>query len=478
MGRLSQIFLTEHPDKEVTGEQRLEDLGYRTHFDRRLNLLGNMSLTLSDITPMGSLLSVGIAVVAFAGTGAVIAYLAGAIIAIMVALCMAELGSTFPVSGGIYSIIGKVLGQHTAFLTLVAYIVEGVFLPATIALAIGAYTSSLTTALSAGVYAAIAMAIVTLLALLNIQSNAVMTGVFLTIEVLVIIVIAVAGFANISQPISAYTQAQGIVDGKLSSLGLGAIVGAVSVALQSVNGYDAAIAFAEETTGPARRIGKSVLYTCLIGVALELAAFVGAAFGAPSLSKFLTSSTPLTYVVTAHWGDTVGKIVVIGAIIALFNACLAITLQFARILWASGRDRVWPEVVSRPLSLTLARTHAPWVTTLFIGVIAIILCLSLSIVATATFVAVFTITNYVFMAVAAIWHRIASPGTVRPFAMILWPLPPVIAGAGSLMAISQQSYTDLIIVGALLLLGLIYSLLYLRHRGLNTTSRMSDASQI
>lgn len=477
MSSIRQIFFSERVDKDVTGQDRLEQLGYESHFDRRLSLWGNMSLTLSDITPMGSLLAIGIAVIALAGTGSVIAYIAGVIIAVMVALCMAELGSTYPVSGGIYSIIGKVLGQHAAFITLVAYIIEGVFLPATIALGIGTYAQSLSTALSVGVYSAIAMGIVTVLALMNIQSNALMTGIFLTIEVIIIVIIAVAGFTNVTQPVSAFTHAEGYVGGRLTSLGLGVIVGAISVALQSVNGYDAGIAFAEETTGPARRVGKSVLYMCIVGGVLELAAFLGAAFGTPSLRTFLTSSTPLTYVVKARWGDTIGTIVVIGAIIALFNACLAITLQFARIFWASARDKVWPGVVSRPLARTWARTHAPWVTTLIIGVIAIILCLSLSIVATATFVAVFTIANYVFMAVAAIWQRIAAPGEVRPFAMILWPLPPLIAGAGSLLAISQQTPTDLIIVAALFALGLIYSLTYLRSKGLNTVTLMVDAEK-
>lgn len=464
-------------DHEITGEERLAELGYESRFQRRLTLTGNMSLTLSDITPMGSLLSVGLAVVALAGTGAVISYLAGAFIAVMVAFCMAELGATFPISGGIYSIVGRVLGRHVAFLALVGYVVEAIFLPATIALAIGTYLNSLNSSFDVGIWAAVAMAVVTVLALLRIQANAIMTGIFLSLEVLVIIVIAVAGFSNVRQSLSVFTRPEGIAGGNLTTLGLGVVVGAIAVALQSVNGYDAAIAFAEETKGPSRTIGKAVLYTCLVGAVLELAAFIGAALGAPDLKTYLTSSTPLTYVVVAHWGHVVGTVVVAGAILALFNACLAITLQFARILWASGRDRVWPEVISKPLHLTWARTHAPWVATLFIGVLAVILCLSLSLVATVTFVAVFTITNYVFVAVAAIVHRVKSPGSVRPFRLPLWPVPPIIAGAGSLIAISQQSPKDIVIVAALLILGLIYSVFYVRRKRIDVTALTSDAAE-
>ena len=474
MATSEEAIPTRPPDHEITGEERLAELGYESRFHRRLSLTGNMSLTLSDITPTGSLLSVGLAVVAIAGTGSMIAYLAGAFIAVMVAYCMAELGAAFPVSGGIYSIVGRVLGRHVAFLALVGYCVQAIFLPATIALAIGTYLNSLDSNLDVGIWSAVAMVVVTIMALLRIQTNAVMTGIFLTLEVIVIIVIAVAGFANISQPLSVFAQAQGVAGGQLAPLGLGAVVGAIAVALQSVNGYDAAIAFAEETKGACRTIGKAVLYTCLVGVVLELAAFIGAALGAPSLKTYLTSSTPLTYVVEAHWGHTVGIVVVAGAILALFNACLAITLQFARILWASGRDRVWPEAISRPLHQTWERTHAPWVATLFIGALAVVLCLTLSLVATVTFVAVFTIANYVFVAIAAIVYRVQSPHGIRPFSMLLWPVPPVIAGVGSLLAISQQTHKDIVIVAGLFILGLLYSTLYVRRKRIDVTALTAE----
>lgn len=468
-----QITRSRRTDDEITGEERLAELGYESRLPRRLSLAGNMSLTLSDITPTGSLLSVGLAVVALAGTGSIIAYLAGAFVAITVAYCMAELGAAFPVSGGIYSIVGRVLGRHVAFLTLVGYVVQAIFLPATIALAIGTYLNSLNPSFDVGIWSAVAMGIVTLCALLRIHANAVMTGIFLALEVLVIIAIAVAGFSNVSQSVSTFTNIQTVADGKLTALGAGAVIGAVAVTMQSVNGYDAAIAFAEETKGACKTIGKAVLYTCLVGVFLELAAFIGSALGAPSLQTYLTSTTPLTYVVQARWGHTVGTIVVIGAIIALFNACLAITLQFARILWASGRDRVWPKAISAPLHQTWQRTDAPWVASLFVGILAVVLCLTLSLVATVTFVAVFTIANYVFVAVAAIVYRIRSRDGVRPYRMPLWPIPPVIAAAGSLIAISKQTTHDLIIVAILFVLGLAYSLLYVRRNRVDVTALTS-----
>lgn len=449
---------------DIDGDTRLRQLGYKPRLERGLTTVGSVILTLSDITPAGSLLIVGLAVVAVAGTGSVLAYVAGAALAVMVALCMAELGALYPIAGGIYSIVARVLGTWAAFLTLLSYVVQAIFLPASIALGVGIYLNSLNDAFPVNLSAAIAMVIVTGLAMLKIHVNALMTALFLALEMVVIVVIAVAGFSNPTQSVSTFLEPVGIVDGTLQSFGTGAVVAAVAIALQSVNGYDAAISFAEETKGSTRNVGKAVLLSCLVGVALELAAFLGAAFGAPDLEKFLGSSTPLTYVVEQRWGDTATTVLIVGAVIAFFNACLAITLQFARVLWASGRDGIWPSPVSRALQKLLPSTDAPWVATLVVGTCATILCFASDIVAVVTFVSVLTISIYVFVGVTTIVSRQRDKEALRTFRLPLYPLPPVLAILGALLALSQQASKDLITVAILYCLGLLYYFFYLRSR--------------
>jgi amino acid transporter len=446
------------------GDARLRQLGYTPRLERGLTTTGSVILTLSDITPAGSLLIVGIAVVALAGTGSVIAYLAGAGLAVMVALCMAELGSVFPVAGGVYSIVARVLGTWASFLTLLSYVVQAVFLPAGIALGVGTYLNALNSSIPVNVTSAIAMVVVSGLALLKIHVNALMTALFLVLEMAVIVVIAVAGFSHPVQSVSTFMHPQGLVDGQLASFTAGAVIAAVAVALQSVNGYDAAISFAEETKGSTRNVGKAVLYSCLIGVVLELAAFLGAAFGAPDLKSFLSSSTPLTYVVQERFGHTAGTILTIGAIIAFFNACLAITLQMARVLWASGRDEIWPGPVSRALHKLLPSTDAPWVATIAVGACATVLCFLSNIVAVVTFVSVLTIAIYVFVGVTAIVSRMRDKSAPRTFRMPLFPVPPLLAIVGAVLALSQQATRDLVIVAAIYAAGLAYYFLYLRSK--------------
>ena len=78
-------------DKDaVEGEEILEALGYEPRLRRSLSVIGTVALTVSDITPTASLLVIGPAVIATAGSGSLWAYLIGGVIAVFVALCMGE----------------------------------------------------------------------------------------------------------------------------------------------------------------------------------------------------------------------------------------------------------------------------------------------------------------------------------------------------------------------------------------------------
>src|SRR6202040_2951806 len=110
---------------------------------RGINILGSLALVLSDITPTASLLIIGTVVIASAGTGSIAAYIIGCFIAVNVALCMGELGSMFPVAGGLYSIVTRVLGRPIGFLALLDYIGQAIFLPASVAIGIGVYVQAL-----------------------------------------------------------------------------------------------------------------------------------------------------------------------------------------------------------------------------------------------------------------------------------------------------------------------------------------------
>jgi amino acid transporter len=443
----------------------LENLGYRQELERSVNRLGHLALVLSDITPTASLLVVGTAVVAVAGTGSVWAYLIGCFIAVNVALCMGELGSMFPVAGGLFSIVTRVLGRPIGFIAMVDYMGQAVFLPASVAIGIGTYVNSLFPQVAANVVSGFGMIVVTGVCLLRIRTNSWLTAVFLAIELLIVLAIAVAGFSHWHQPLSILTHPVGPGGhGGLAPVATGAVIAAIATALFSVNGYDSGINFAEEVLGSAAQVGKAVVMAALLGIGFELVPFIAIVFGAPNLAHFVNSPTPVTTATGDIFGNAFVTAVTAGALVAIFNAGIAITLQFARIVWASGRDMAWPEPVSSWIARVVPGRGTPWVATLIVGTLATILCFQSTLVAVVTFTAVLIVTLYGLIAVAAIVSRIRQRDLPRPSRMPLWPLPPILALAGVLIALTQQKAADLMGITALFVVAAVYYAAFVRPR--------------
>jgi amino acid transporter len=438
--------------------------GRQGGLERSVGFLGHLALVLSDITPTASLLVIGPVVILTAGTGSVLAYVLGGFIAVCIALCMGELGSMYPTAGGLYSIVTHVLGKEVGFLAMLDYMGQAIFLPASVAFGVGTYVTSLNPSIPTNLTAAAIMVLVTILALFQIRFNAILTGIFLLLELLVVSALLVSGVTHLHQPLSILTQGSVAVGSGLGPVSVSIVVAAIAVALFSVNGYDSAINFSEETTGGAARVGRAVVTAALIGIVFEVIPFVAVVFGAPNLNSFLHSTTPLTDVARDSFGSGFVTIIIWGGILAIFNASLAITLQFARIVWAGGRDRAWPEPISSWLGKVSVTRNSPWVATLVVGGLATILCLQSSLVAVVTFTAVLLIILYALIAISALVSRVRQRDLERPSRMPLWPVPPIIALVGSGLALTQQKGSDLLTVLGIIVAGLIYYFAFLRPR--------------
>jgi amino acid transporter len=449
----------------VSGEEELRELGYGQELRRSLGVVATVALVVADITPVTSLLVIAPVVLATAGTGAFWVYLISAVLAVSVALCMAELGSIYPVAGGLYSIVARVLGREIGFLALLDYVGQAVFLPASIVLGFGTYLSVLVPWLSPNLASFVTMIVITGLALLPIGGNAGITAVFLTLELLLLTALTVVGFANIEQPIGTLFHPVLVSPGgNATAVGLGLIFAAVATGLFSFNGYDSAINFSEETQGEAKNVGQAVMIAAITGISFQVVPLVAVILAAPSLSEFLNSDAPISYAFEAAIGRAGSTILTVGVLVAIFAATLAITLQFARIVYSTGRDRVWPGGVNDTLSRVSPRFGSPYVSVLLVGGLAAVLTLFSGLVLVVTFTAVLIIVMYALIAICALVSRLRQRNLERPFRMPLWPLPPLLALVGVVIAITQQTVANLLIVAGIFVAGIIYYLLYLRPR--------------
>jgi amino acid transporter len=147
-----------------------------------------------------------------------------------------------------------------------------------------------------------------------------------------------------------------------------------------------------------------------------------------------------------------------------FNILLAVLLEYARILYSSGRDRTWPVPLSRALGRIHPTTRTPVVATLTIGVAALTLTALSDYAAAVTFASLTVVVTFALIALSALASRLRQPGLARPYRMPLWPLPPLVALAGVVVTVLLQTSRDLAIVAGILAAGVLYDAAYLRRR--------------
>ncbi|MCL6548282.1 MAG: APC family permease [Alicyclobacillus sp.] len=435
---------------------------------RALGVAGNVAIVVSGITPTASVFVIVPAILGITGTGVVWSFLIATVVAFGMGLCDAELGSLYPIAGGSYSLVANVLGRYVGFMATADIVVQSVFLPASIALGDGIYLHSFFPGIDPSWVGFLVMIVTSLIAVLPISANSYLTGVFLALEIVVLALISVFGFTHVHQGWHVLFGAPTGVEGgtNLVPLSTGVLLAGVVTALFSYNGYDSAIVFSEETRGHRKAIAYAVLAALGITVVTELVPVIAVMLGSPDIANLLTSSTPISYMITSLMGQSWNTTVIIGVMLAIFNATIAINLNFGRILYSTARDAAWPPALNRWLLRLHPRWQTPWVATLAVGVVGGLLCFASKFLLLITFTSVLIVVMYALVAISALVSRVRSRrnGDVLPYRMPLWPVPPVVALLGIIVALTQQSHKDLLIALAIFLAASGYYWAYLRRR--------------
>jgi amino acid transporter len=427
---------------------------------------GNLAITVSVIGPAASVFAIGSVALRQQGSGAFLAFLIAALISGCLAVAWAELGALYPTAGGLYRIVAWALGRRVGFLALALQLALFVIAPSAFALAAGEYVTALWPAISPRTAALVLLAAATALAVVGIRFNAAVTATLLALELTAILVVSVLGFAHADWSLAG-TLLDPVVyaaDGSAAPTTVRTLLAGIALGLGAYAGYGGAVIFSEETRGPRRGIARAVLGALGIAVLAELLAITAALLGAPSQAKLMTAPAPMSYLVRSLGGDRLVTIVTLALVATIFNILLAGLLEYARILYSSGRDRAWPAPLSRAVGQVHPRTRAPVVATLGIGIAALALTAVSDYAAAVTFASLTVVVTFALIALSALASRLQQPGLARPYRMPLWPLPPVVALAGVAVTVLLQTGRNLAIVVGMLATGLLYDAIYLRPR--------------
>ena len=425
-----------------------------------------MTITLAVIGPAASVFAIGSVALRQQGSDAFLAFLLAALISGCLAVAWAELGVLYPTAGGVYGIVARVLGRRAGFLALTLQLALFVIVPSAFALAAGQSVAALWPAISPRTGALVLLAAATALAVVGIRFNAAVTATFLALELAIILVVSVLGFANADWSLAGTLLDPRVyaADGNAVPTSLRTLLAGVVLGLGAYAGYGGAVIFSEETRGPRRGIARAVLGALGVAVVAELLALAAALVGAPSQAQLTTEPAPMSYLVRSLGGDRLVTIVTLALVATFFNILLAVLLEYARILYSSGRDRTWPAPLSRALGRIHPRTRTPVVASLSVGGAALAVTAVTDYAAAVTFASLTVVITFALIALSALASRLRQPGLDRPYRMPLWPLPPLVALAGVAVTVVLQTGRDLAIVAAILAAGALYEAAYLRRR--------------
>jgi amino acid transporter len=434
---------------------------------------GALFITLSATTPAASVFIIAPGVIEAAGSGAVWALLAAAVVGLAMAQVYAELASAYPHAGGEYVMVGRNLGPLTGFMVLALNLFNCVATCAVLALGTATYLHPLLPWLDPGLTALGVIGAATLLGILNIRTNAVVTGAFLAVELAALVALSALGFEHPARPLSALLLHPVMLDGAgaLTAAPVLAIGLAVAVAVFAYDGYGAAVYFSEEVADAPKRIARVVLITLGLAVVAELIPLTAVLMGAPDLpALFGAGEAMLPRFMSLRGGAAFSAVISAGVALAIVNAVIALVLLTARQLYAMGRDGTFTAPVDRALARTHRRWGSPWVATLAAGAMSCAVSrvpLDLLLVVTGTGLTLI----YAALCLAAL-ARGRRPGAREGrWKMPLFPLAPVAALvvlAAVIVADAldpDEGRTSLIASAVVLAAGAAYYLTVLKRRG-------------
>ncbi|WP_441246064.1 APC family permease [Kitasatospora sp. McL0602] len=427
---------------------------------RSLGVVGGTLLTLSCVTPASSLFVIVPTLFNTLGTATAMSIAIGAVLCIAVAFCYSELGTLVPSAGGEYAMVGTLAGRFAGWLVFIQSLIVVLIVPAVIAIGTAAYLAPIVN-VSPEIAGAAVMLAATVAGLLDLRANAWITGVFLVLEVIAAGVVSVLGFAHSQRGVGSLVH--GVVadsSGATSAVGLGAILAAMGTALFVTQGFSTAIYLSEELENPRRNVARTVLWTLVLSVVVIIVPVIAITLGAPDLATL--SGGDISGMV-AGWSDSaLGTFISLCIALAIINAGIVMVIQNSRVLFASARDKAWPEPVNKAFG-TLNRFNAPWVATLAVGIPGAALCFAdLTELTNITGVAVAAL--YLLVAVAALFSRRAQHKDAPAWRQPLWPVLPVVLIIALGYILTQLDVKALIWTGAITAAASLYWVFYLRPR--------------
>ncbi|MGO8957447.1 MAG: APC family permease [Streptosporangiaceae bacterium] len=318
-----------------------------------LRLSGALMQNITHIAPAIAAFFFTPFVVSLAGAHSVLAYAVGVVVVFGLGVCLTQLAKNFPSAGGYFTYISRTIGPRMGFLSAWTFIFYAPIISGPVAAFFGfILQNQLKSAYGFDfpwwVTTLILIPLVSLMMYLGIVVSVRLLIVLGTLEMLIVLALAVSGLAN-----------PGVGGSDLKvlnpSFNPGHIATASGVALavvfsvQGLTGWEGAVPLAEETQNPRKNVKRSILISIVIVGVLLVVAYWGqvVGWGVNNLKGLVNSPTlPALVLGTKYWGSfwPVVMFALFTSVIANLIACQNVA---TRMWWNMADKGALPKAVAR-----------------------------------------------------------------------------------------------------------------------------------
>ena len=329
-------------------------------------------------------------------------YIVGFIAIFFTALSYVRMSNKFPIAGSVYSYVQRGINPHVGFISGWLILLDYCITPALLYVMVANWGTMLVPNSPWYLWVIVFVAFNTFVNIRGISMTRGIDFVIFAVEILAVIAFIALGcnFIMGGGGAGEFNADPLWQPGKVDAHFLAA---GISIAALNFLGFDGISTLAEETNEPQKNIGRGIL----IALGLIIVCFVAQTYIASLVQPDWQSWSPehaenaWFYGCEMIGGELFRNIMLIINIVAIGVAnIMNAQLAASRLLYSMGRDKVIPSIFGK----VHPKYQTPWVGALFIGAVALVLSLVLTMADLATLVNFGALASFIMLNFAVFWY--------------------------------------------------------------------------
>ncbi|MBT2503750.1 APC family permease [Curtobacterium sp. ISL-83] len=405
---------------------------------RRIGSFQATSINMSQMVGIGPFVTIPAMVLAFGGPQAVIGWIAGAILALADGLIWAELGAALPGAGGTYVYLREAFKRRTGRLMPFLFVWSAaIFIPlvmSTGVIGFVQYLGYLAPGMDEATGTWVGLALIALVGVVlwrRVEALGRLSVVIWVVMILTVLTVLAACYTHFHGS-QVLTFPAGAFDLSRGGFWLSFVSG-LTIGIYDYLGYNSSAYMGAEMRQPGRTIPRSVIFSVLGIMVIYLFMQVGilgvVRWQAMLHTDSVAYQSVVSLVIQRSFGPAAAIVVTVLILITAFGSILIGLLAGSRVPYDAARDKVFFSAFAR-LHRTKEFPIAGLVSMVVVTAVGFLIGRATNITALIQLLTTVMVIVQSFGQVVAVVVLRRRTDIKKPYKMLLYPLPVIIAGAG------------------------------------------------